>query len=38
MAVRKWVEHPFQIAIGNWWKRKREAQREEREQLPLAAD
>ena len=38
MAVRKWVEHPFQIAIGNWWKRKREAQREEREQLALAAD
>jgi peptidoglycan/LPS O-acetylase OafA/YrhL len=38
MAVRKWVEHPFQIAIGSWWKRKREAQREEREHLALAAD
>ena len=38
MSVRKWVEHPFQIAIGSWWKRKREAQREEREQLALAAD
>ena len=37
MAVRKWVEHPFQIAIGNWWKRKRQAQREERERLALAA-
>jgi len=38
MAVRKWVEHPFQILITNWWKHKREAQREEREQLALAAD
>jgi hypothetical protein len=38
MAVRKWVEHPFQIAITNWWKRKRAEQREEREQLALAAD
>lgn len=38
MAARKWVEHPFQIAIGNWWKRRREAQREERELLALAAD
>ncbi len=37
MAARKWVEHPFQVAIGNWWKRKRETQREERERLPLAA-
>ena len=38
MAVRRWVEHPFQIAIGNWWKRRRAAQREEREDLALAAD
>ncbi|HEX5282691.1 MAG TPA: acyltransferase [Bryocella sp.] len=37
MAARKWVEHPFQIAIGNWWKRKRAAQREDRERLALAA-
>ncbi|HZQ42164.1 MAG TPA: acyltransferase [Acidobacteriaceae bacterium] len=37
MAARKWVEHPFQIAIGNWWKRRREAQREDRERLALAA-
>jgi peptidoglycan/LPS O-acetylase OafA/YrhL len=37
MSARKWVEHPFQIAIGNWWKRKRAAQREERERLALAA-
>ena len=37
MAVRKWVEHPFQIAITNWWKRKRAAQREERERLAIAA-
>ena len=36
MAARKWVEHPFQIAIGSWWKRKREAQREERDRLALA--
>ncbi|QMV18413.1 acyltransferase family protein [Granulicella sp. 5B5] len=26
LAVRKWVEHPCQIAIGNWWKRRRAAQ------------
>lgn len=37
MAVRKWVEHPFQIAIGNWWKRRRQTQREERERLAIAA-
>lgn len=37
MAARKWVEHPFQIAIGNWWKRKRETQREDRDRLALAA-
>jgi hypothetical protein len=37
MAARKWIEHPFQIAIGRWWKRRREAQREERDRLPLAA-
>lgn len=23
MAVRRWVEHPCQIAIGAWWKRRR---------------
>jgi peptidoglycan/LPS O-acetylase OafA/YrhL len=28
LAARKWVEHPAQVAIGNWWKRKRAAQRE----------
>ncbi len=28
LAARKWVEHPAQMAIGNWWKRKRAAQRE----------
>jgi peptidoglycan/LPS O-acetylase OafA/YrhL len=28
LAVRKWVEHPAQVAIGGWWKRKRAAQRE----------
>lgn len=27
-SARKWVEHPCQVAIGNWWKRKRAAQRE----------
>jgi peptidoglycan/LPS O-acetylase OafA/YrhL len=26
LAVRKWVEHPAQIAIGGWWKRRRERQ------------
>jgi len=26
MAVRKWVEHPCQVAIGGWWKRRRAAQ------------
>jgi hypothetical protein len=29
VAVRKWVEHPAQQAIGRWWKR-REAVRVER--------
>jgi peptidoglycan/LPS O-acetylase OafA/YrhL len=28
LAVRRWVEHPAQQAIGAWWKRKRAAQRE----------
>jgi peptidoglycan/LPS O-acetylase OafA/YrhL len=37
MSARKWGEHPFHIAIGNWWKRRREAQREERERLAIAA-
>jgi len=23
VAVRKWVEHPAQVAIGEWWKRRR---------------
>ena len=26
LAARKWVEHPCQVAIGNWWKRRRAAQ------------
>ena len=25
LAVRKWVEYPAQVAIGNWWKRRRAA-------------
>jgi peptidoglycan/LPS O-acetylase OafA/YrhL len=29
VAVRKWVEHPGQLAIGRWWKR-READKEAR--------
>ena len=28
IAVRKWVEHPAQLAIGRWWKR-REAAKEQ---------
>ena len=28
LAVRKLVEHPGQVAIGAWWKRRREAERE----------
>jgi len=28
IGVRKFVEHPAQIAIGMWWKRKRAAQKE----------
>jgi peptidoglycan/LPS O-acetylase OafA/YrhL len=32
LAVRKWVEHPCQVAIGGWWKRKR-AEQKEREAL-----
>jgi len=27
LAVRKWVEYPAQVAIGNWWKRRRAAER-----------
>lgn len=23
LAVRRWVEHPAQVAIGSWWKRRR---------------
>jgi peptidoglycan/LPS O-acetylase OafA/YrhL len=26
LAARKWVEHPCQVAIGNWWKRRRAMQ------------
>jgi peptidoglycan/LPS O-acetylase OafA/YrhL len=26
LAARKWVEHPCQVAIGNWWKRRRAAE------------
>ena len=25
VAVRKWVEHPAQVAIGRWWKRRQAA-------------
>jgi len=25
VAVRRWVEHPCQVAIGGWWKRRKEA-------------
>jgi hypothetical protein len=28
LAVRKWVEHPCQVAIGGWWKRRRAAEKE----------
>ena len=28
MSIRKGVEHPAQLAIGGWWKRKRAAQKE----------
>ena len=28
MSVRRWVEHPAQIAIGNWWKQRRVVQKE----------
>ncbi len=34
IAVRKWVEHPAQLAIGHWWKR-REAAREQRETIAV---
>lgn len=37
MSVRRWVEHPFQRAIGGWWRRKRATQREERERMAIAA-
>jgi peptidoglycan/LPS O-acetylase OafA/YrhL len=33
IAVRKWVEHPCQVAIAGWWKRKRAAQRERAAQM-----
>ena len=26
LAVRNWLEHPAQMAIGGWWKRRREAE------------
>jgi hypothetical protein len=26
LAVRTWVEHPAQMAIGAWWKRRRAAE------------
>jgi peptidoglycan/LPS O-acetylase OafA/YrhL len=26
LGVRRWVEHPAQVAIGAWWKRRRAAQ------------
>jgi hypothetical protein len=28
MSVRRFVEHPAQLAIGAWWKKKRAAQKE----------
>jgi hypothetical protein len=28
IAVRKWVEHPCQVAISGWWKRRRAEQKE----------
>jgi len=28
LAARKFVEHPAQVAIGAWWKKKRAAQKE----------
>jgi peptidoglycan/LPS O-acetylase OafA/YrhL len=28
VAVRTWVEHPAQVAIGEWWKRRRVAEKE----------
>jgi peptidoglycan/LPS O-acetylase OafA/YrhL len=28
IAVRKWVEHPAQLAIGDWWKRRQAARQE----------
>jgi peptidoglycan/LPS O-acetylase OafA/YrhL len=28
LAVRKWVEHPCQVAISGWWKRKRADQKQ----------
>jgi peptidoglycan/LPS O-acetylase OafA/YrhL len=31
VAARKWVEHPAQIWIKDWWKRKRAAQKERAE-------
>jgi peptidoglycan/LPS O-acetylase OafA/YrhL len=37
MAVRRWVEHPCQQAIGAWWRRRRATQKEERERLAMAA-
>jgi peptidoglycan/LPS O-acetylase OafA/YrhL len=37
MAMRKWVEYPFQRAIGGWWRRKRAMQKEERERVAIAA-
>ena len=27
LAVRRWVEHPCQVAIGSWWKRRRAAEK-----------
>ncbi len=28
LAVRKWVEHPAQVAIGGWWKQRRRAKQD----------
>lgn len=36
MSVRKFVEHPAQLAIGAWWKQKRAAQKEREERAAMA--
>jgi peptidoglycan/LPS O-acetylase OafA/YrhL len=36
LAVRKWVEHPAQQAIGGWWKRKRAKQKESQSMVAVS--